>query len=100
MMVRLIKLGPLVAFLGAQAVQAQVTVDFAKITCKQYLLDQVAPTRIITAWLDGYYNGKRSNTIIEVGAMQRTMDQLQSFCRMNLDTPVMDAVSKVTGAEK
>jgi acid stress chaperone HdeB len=100
MMVRLIKLGPLVALLGAQAAQAQVTVDFAKITCKQYLLDQVAPTRILTAWLDGYYNGKRGNTTIEIGAMQRNVDQVQSYCRMNLDTPVMDAADKVFGVQK
>jgi hypothetical protein len=100
MTVRLIKLGPLIAFLSAQAVQAQVTVDVAKISCKQYLTDQVAPTRIITNWLHGYYNGRRSNTIIDVGAMQKTVDQLQAVCRMNPDTTVMDAANKLFGGEK
>jgi acid stress chaperone HdeB len=100
MTVRLIKLGPLIAFLCAQAAQAQVTVDIAKISCTQYLTDQVAPTRNITNWLHGYYNGKRGNTILDVGAMQKAVDQLQGVCRMNPDMPVMDAANKLFGAEK
>jgi acid stress chaperone HdeB len=97
---RLIQLGPLLALLGAQAAQAQVTVDVAKISCQQYLTDQVAPTRNITNWLHGYYNAKRSNTIIDVGAMQKAVDQLQGVCRMNPDMPVMDAANKLFGTEK
>jgi acid stress chaperone HdeB len=79
---------------------AQVTIDVAKITCKQALLDTVAPTKSIALWLSGYYNGKRGNTVIDAGALQKNADKVEDYCRMNLDTTVMDAVEAVLGANK
>src|SRR6202051_1619104 len=70
----------------------QVTVDVAKITCKQFLLDAVAPTKSVAMWLSGYYHGKHSNTVVDVGALQREADKVEDYCRMNLDMTVMDAV--------
>ena len=80
--------------------RAQVTVDIAKITCKQALLDTVAPTKSIALWLSGYYNGKRGNTLIDAGALQKNADKVEDYCRMNLDTTLMDAVQAVFGVSK
>jgi acid stress chaperone HdeB len=80
--------------------RAQVTIDLAKITCKQALLDTVAPTKSIALWLSGYYNGKRSNTVIDAGALQKNADKVEDYCRLNLDTTVMDAVQAVFGVSK
>ena len=96
----LIAFAPLLALLSVPAAQAQVTVDVAKITCKQYLLDKVAPTKSIALWLAGYYNGKRSNTVIDIGALERKVDQVEDYCRMNLEMPIMDAVKNTLGLEK
>ena len=85
---------------GATMAHGQVTIDVAKITCKQALLDTVAPTKSIALWLSGYYNGKRGNTVIDAGAMQKNADKVEDYCRMNLDTTVMDAVQAVLGATK
>ena len=38
---KLIMLGPGLALVGLQAVQAQVTIDVTKITCEQFLASQV-----------------------------------------------------------
>lgn len=93
-------LGALIALVAAPAAQAQVTVDVEKITCKQFLLDQVAPTKIIAVWLSGYYNGKRSNTVIDIGSMEKSADKVQDYCRLNLDMTVMDAVKNSLGIAK
>ena len=57
---------------GVATAQAQVTVDVAKITCRQFLLGHVGgSTRSVANWLSGYYNGKRGNTVIEGGSIQK-----------------------------
>jgi hypothetical protein len=53
MKIRLLMAAPLLAVLLPATSQAQVTVDVAKITCKQFLLDTVAPTKSVSMWLSG-----------------------------------------------
>jgi hypothetical protein len=79
---------------------AQVTVDVAKISCKQFLLDTVAPTKSIALWLSGFYNGKRGNTLIDVSALQKNADKVEDYCRTHLDMTVMDAVEGALGVSK
>ena len=84
----------------APPVQA-VTVDVAKITCRQFLLGHVgASTRSVANWLSGYYNGKRGNTVIEAGSMQKNVHDLERYCRKNREMPVMDAAKNALGVEK
>src|SRR3974377_2060553 len=87
--------------LVASAVHAQTTIDVEKITCRQFLLGHFcASQRSVANWLSGYYNGKRGNTVIEVGSMQKNVRALEHYCRKNHEMPVMDAAKKCLGAEK
>ena len=91
----------LLVILWTPPVQAQITVDVAKITCRQFLLGHVgASTRSVANWLSGYYNGKRGNTVIEAGSMQKNVHDLERYCRKNHEMPVMDAAKNALGAEK
>jgi hypothetical protein len=90
-----------ISVFAVSTAQAQVTVDVAKITCRQFLLGHVGgSTRSVANWLSGYYNGKRGNTVIEVGSMQKNVHALERYCRKNHDMPVMDAAKNALGAEK
>lgn len=80
--------------------QAQVTVDVAKITCEQFVLEKPVPSKYVVLWLSGYYNGKRNNTIIEPLAIKNHADQINLFCLQNRDTTVMDAVKNVLDLDK
>src|SRR6516165_4618577 len=63
--VRLLLTSALFLFVQIATTQAQETVDVAKITCQQIIGEQLAPpTHDIVMWLNGYYNGKRNNMII------------------------------------
>jgi acid stress chaperone HdeB len=86
----------LVALLGASQAQAQVSVDVAKITCRQLLFDKIISpnSKSLALWLSGYYNGKRNNTVIDLGALAKNVDKVEDYCRMNQDLTVMDAVTK------
>src|SRR5258708_12959682 len=85
---------PLLAALLPATSQAQVTVDVAKITCKQFLLDAVAPTKSVAMWLSGYYHGKHGGTVVDFGALQPEADKVEDYCPLNLDIPLMHPVDR------
>ena len=63
---RLLLASTLFLFAQMPMMQAQETVDLAKITCEQFMMEKLAwPSRDVVLLLTGYYNGKRNNTIIE-----------------------------------
>jgi len=63
-------LGSMFGLLVVSAALAQVTIDvYIKDHCNQYVLDQVTDFRTIAAWLDGFYSGKRNNTVVDTRAL-------------------------------
>jgi acid stress chaperone HdeB len=76
-------------------VRAQVTLDLAKVTCDQYVGYKITDPQNIAIWLSGYFNGKRSNTIIDTQGFNANAKKLQDFCFRNPATPVMQAVEEV-----
>ena len=90
-------LGSMFALLVVSAPLAQVTIDVSKITCEQYVLDQVTDFRTITAWLHGFYSGRRNNTVIDVQALERIADKVEEYCRSHRDMALMQAVETTLG---
>ena len=86
--------------LVACPVQAQTSVDVAKISCRQFIFDEIALSKSIAVWLAGYYSGQQRNTVVDMGRMQQNIDKVQDYCRLNLETPVMDAAKKALGLSK
>ena len=58
-------LGPGLALVWLQSVQAQVTIDITKITCNEFLAGQLTDSRSLAIWLNGYVNGTRGKTLID-----------------------------------
>src|ERR1700734_563810 len=100
MKIRLLMAATLLAVPLPATSQAQVSVDVAKITCRQFLLDAVAPTKTVAIWLSGYYHGKHGGTVVDMAALQRETDKLEDYCRLNLDMTVMDAVEGALAVSK
>ena len=90
-------LGSMFGLLVVSAAVAQVSIDVSKITCNQYILDQVTDFRTINAWLDGFYSGKRNNTVVDTGALQRNADKVEEYCKSHRDMPLMQAVESTLG---
>lgn len=90
------------AITAASNAQAQITVDLAKVTCKQYLFDNLisANAPMVAAWVSGYFNGKRNNTVIDVSAFRKNKDVVEDYCRINLDVTLIDAATKALGLDK
>jgi HdeA/HdeB family len=91
----------LLLLLAAKA-WAQMTVDVAKITCRQYLFDRTFSPRapMIANWLSGYFNGQKNNTVVDLGAMARNKDKVEDYCRMNQDVTLVEAAKAALGLPK
>ena len=98
---RLLLTSTLFLFTQMPTMQAQETLDLAKITCEQFEMEQLAPpSRDIVLVLVGYYNGKRNNTIIEPQTIKKHVEEVESYCDKHGQTTVMDAVKIVLGFDK
>jgi hypothetical protein len=98
----LIWFGAMAALLAAPAVNAQMTVDVAKITCRRYLFDRTFSPRapMIANWLSGYFNGLKNNTVVDLGAMAKNKDKVEDYCRMNQDVTLIEAAKTALGLPK
>jgi hypothetical protein len=102
MKARTLALVSLCVLLAVPAARAQMAVDIAKITCRQILFDRnFSPkSKSIALWLSGYFNAKRNNTVIDLGAFEQNVDRVEDYCRLNQDINLMDAVEKVLASAK
>ena len=88
--------------LPASQARAQMTVDVAKITCRQYLFDRNVSPRapMVANWLSGYFNGQKNNTVVGLGAMARNKDKVEDYCRLNQDVTLIEAAKTALGLPK
>jgi acid stress chaperone HdeB len=89
----------LLMMLFPAAVDAQVTVDITKITCRQFLIGNIVPTKSMAIWFSGYYNGKRGATMIEMSAVEPDADKVQLYCGLHQDEMLMKAIEDVFGVK-
>jgi hypothetical protein len=94
-------IGALVLLIQIVTMQAQETLDVAKITCRQLMMEQLAsPSRDVVLWLSGYYNGRRNNTIIDIQTIKKDVEKVNTYCYHNSETTVLDAIKNVLGLDK
>jgi len=93
---RLLLTSALFLFAQMPTMQAQETVDVAKITCQQIIGEQLAtPTHDVVMWLSGYYNGKRNNMTINIQTIKNDEEKVRLYCYHNLEMTVLDAIKNV-----
>jgi hypothetical protein len=87
----LLVLGSMLAAAAGPTAQAQVSLDMAKVTCEQFILNKITLPKYIAMWLSGYYNGKRDNTVIDPQALEKNEDTVKDYCYTHMSTPLMQA---------
>ena len=93
---RLLLTSALFLFAQVPTMQAQETVEVAKITCQQIIGEQLAtPTHDVVMWLSGYYNGKRNNMTINIQTIKNDEEKVRLYCYQNLEMTVLDAIKNV-----
>ena len=82
----------LFSLVSASGASAQIMIDVARITCKQFLNDTITVPDNIAYWLGGYYDGRLGNTEFDVAVLKHNVSKLEDYCLHNQDVSVMDAV--------
>jgi hypothetical protein len=82
--------------------QAQTTIDAAKITCEELIDARAASPRTIFAWIIGYRSAKRDTTLIDSAALRNQARDLQRYCyqQKNSNVPVMKAIEELSADKK
>src|SRR5215472_9816446 len=110
----------LVLSFATVSTQAQVSIDLSKITCDEYVHDQIPTTDfisftavgslplearsmlsrwLIANWLSGYYHAKRNNRIVDSESFENNVNKLNNYCydEKNFKVPIMEALGRVLG---
>ena len=88
-----------IAFALAGTAAAQGVIDMSRVTCEQML--RATPNSIDAAiWFSGYYNGRRKNTVLDLGNFRNNAEILAEECRTNPSRTVMQTVSALTSRGK
>ena len=85
---------------GTPIAKAQVAVDAAKITCKQFTLGSIGRYRSVAYWLSGYLNAKKENTIIDIPTMEKNIKTMEAYCYKHPEALLMDEAKTVFGVDK
>src|SRR4051812_38992454 len=80
--------------------QAQMTVDLAKVTCKQFVTYEITDARSLSLWLSGYFNAQQNNTTVDVSKFRSRSNALKEYCLTHQDTSLMEAAKTVSYAKK
>jgi hypothetical protein len=89
-----------IAFTSAFTVAAALTTDtpqaetydFAKITCDEISNAFLQEVVVIGAWLNGYFNAKRNNTVVDMKQIEANTAKVLIYCRANPQVTVMRAI--------
>jgi hypothetical protein len=89
--------GLVAALAVPSSASAQVMVDLSKMTCDQFIKYKVADPKLIAVWLNGYFHGKRGDTMIDTQKLNADADEVEKFCFKNHDAPLMQSVESIVG---
>jgi hypothetical protein len=90
----------LLCLVSPSGASAQIMLDVARISCKQFLNDTITVPDNIAYWLGGYYDGRRGNTEFDVDVLKHNVSKLEDYCVHNQDVTVMDAVESLLGLSR
>jgi hypothetical protein len=74
---------------------AQDTIDVGKITCDRYVQDK-AGARTVAVWLNGFYAGRRSDTVVDTKQLERDEAKVAQYCMSHRDMVVLQAFEAMT----
>jgi acid stress chaperone HdeB len=79
---------------------SQETVDISKITCDECLGYKITNPCNIASLVSDYFNAKRHNTIIDVQRLQADTLEVEHYCLVHSNAPVMQAFESVFGEHR
>lgn len=73
---------------------AQVTLEMADITCKDYMGYDSARQDFVGNWLRGYFMAEKNLTVIDSRYVKRNSEKILRYCKKLPKSKLIDAVQK------
>ncbi len=67
-------------------------VDFAKVTCGEFVELEVDELAMMYFWLDGYVSAKTDNTVMDTDGVEGDMTALVEACGANTESTVLNVI--------
>jgi acid stress chaperone HdeB len=80
---------------GSSPSGAQVVLDVAKLTCRQFATYKVTNPKYLAVWLSGYDHGRRGDAVIDMQQLVANSEKLEAYCLKNPDVPMMQAAETI-----
>jgi HdeA/HdeB family len=79
---------------GQQAKAAGMSIDIAKMSCKDLMSGNDADRDAGIAYYHGYFAGKKNSSVIDVRVLAEQTDRVTDYCLSNPNSAVVDAFAK------
>ncbi|MHC6152923.1 HdeA/HdeB family chaperone [Bradyrhizobium elkanii] len=79
--------------------QAQTSIDMARITCSQYLAMSPGDSSVFSAWMSGWFNQKKGYVFVDLNAYARNVASVKAWCAINPTQTVMAGLERSTAGQ-
>jgi acid stress chaperone HdeB len=82
---------------GLTAANNASSIDLSSMTCEEFLASNKDETRIILAWLDGYYKDEQDPPVIDFDTLSASFKKLNEYCAGEPTARLITAADELFG---
>jgi acid stress chaperone HdeB len=74
--------------------RAQVIVDLSVVTCGQYMGKDRDTQDVIAAWMSGYFNAAKNQSMVDLSRFERNRKAVEKYCKTHKLETLMSAIQR------
>jgi acid stress chaperone HdeB len=74
--------------------KAQVIVDLTLVTCGDYMSKDRDTQDVIAAWMSGYFNAAKNQSIVDLSRFERNRKAVEKYCKTHKLETLMSAIQR------
>jgi len=74
--------------------KAQVIVDLSLVTCGQYMGKDRDTQDVIAAWMSGYFNSAKNQSMVDLSRFERNRKAVEKYCKTHKLETLMSAIQR------
>jgi acid stress chaperone HdeB len=74
--------------------RAQVVLDLTLITCAQYMGQDKDNQDVIAAWMSGYFNAAKNQSVLNLTRFDRNRKAVEKYCKSHKPETLMSAIQR------
>ena len=74
--------------------KTQVIVDLSLVTCGQYMDKDRDTQDVIAAWMSGYFNAAKNQSMVDLSRFERNRKAVEKYCKTHKLETLMSAIQR------